>query len=284
MHEDSNTSYLGITESDFDDDPIQKYAAAQEDNMVSYQNQYELDYIFETEKTFLVARAYYRQFHRDWYKVNDLYDTTADDNTGLGSIVKDPTTYATELEYIKGVTDTPTNIKIRVRHNDRTYVSTGVQADGGVNFGTKYKSIVKYGLRYHTDGVKRDQTQDFYDMRSGRMANATQDADYSDKREYEATAISGYVQDTTYVNDFALSVGLRDEYITSDYPKNSSGESQDKEDSYNTVLPGGSILYNFSQEMNAFFGVHKGLSQFQQASKKMLIQQVQSTTNLDLDS
>ena len=69
LHEDSESSYLGITEADLSDDPLQKYAAAQEDNMLAYHNQYELDYIYETESSYVITRAYYRRYHRDWYKL-----------------------------------------------------------------------------------------------------------------------------------------------------------------------------------------------------------------------
>ena len=91
------------------------------------------------------------------------------------------------------------------------------------------------------------------------MTNKTQDADYKDIREYEAMAVSAYVQDSAYVGDFLLSVGLRNEYIESAAPVGKSGAKQpDKKDDYNTMLPGGSILYNITEEMNTFFGVHKG--------------------------
>ena len=146
-----------------------------------------------------------------------------------------------------------------MRHNDRTYTSTGVAVDGGAQFELGGKNVLKYGLRYHQDGVKRDQTQDLYDMIGGRMTNKTQDADYKDIREYEAMAVSAYVQDSAYVGDFLLSVGLRNEYIESAAPVGKSGAKQpDKKDDYNTVLPGGSISYNITEEMNTFFGVHKG--------------------------
>ena len=113
-----------------------------------------------------------------------------------------------------------------MRHNDRTYTSTGVAVDGGAQFELGGKNVLKYGLRYHQDGVKRDQTQDLYDMIGGRMTNKTQDADYKDIREYEAMAVSAYVQDSAYVGDFLLSVGLRNEYIESAAPVGKSGAKQ----------------------------------------------------------
>ena len=135
----------------------------------------------------------------------------------------------------------------------------GAAVDGGMQFTLGGKNVLKYGLRYHQDGVKRDQTQDYYDMIAGRMTNKAKDDSYEDIREYEATAISAYVQDTAYIGDFIVSFGVRDEYITSAAPIGKTGEKQpDKEDKYNAVLPGGSVLYNISEELNTFFGVHKG--------------------------
>ena len=120
-------------------------------------------------------------------------------SVSLGSIIGNPTTGPnTEyLPYLKGTQDsTDAGIKLNVRHNDRTYLSMGAAVDGGMQFTLGGKNVLKYGLRYHQDGVKRDQTQDYYDMIAGRMTNKAKDDSYEDIREYEATAISAYVQDT----------------------------------------------------------------------------------------
>ncbi|MEQ9021319.1 MAG: Fe3+-dicitrate receptor, partial [Pseudomonadales bacterium] len=65
--EDANETYLGLTASDFDDNPYQRYAASQLDNMDAEQSRFSLQHYIEMPGGVnIVTTAYRNDFARNW--------------------------------------------------------------------------------------------------------------------------------------------------------------------------------------------------------------------------
>ena len=61
---------LGITKEDFDQNPYQRYAASQLDNIDLKQRQYVLTHSIEVDKNLELQTSIYRtDFERNWYKL-----------------------------------------------------------------------------------------------------------------------------------------------------------------------------------------------------------------------
>ena len=87
----SDETYLGLTDVDFDANPIRRYAASAGDVFDSEHEQYQLSYVFSSADTWRgEVTAYRNDFHRNWYKLQSV------DGTGIDDVLTDPA-YATEL-------------------------------------------------------------------------------------------------------------------------------------------------------------------------------------------
>ena len=119
--QDSNATYLGLTDDDFAMDPYRRYAGSEGDNIASEHEQYQLTYVFDPGHSWRgEITAYHNDFKRNWYKLRSV------DGTSISNILGDPAAYVQELAYIKGATS-PDDALLK-RANNREYYSEGIQA------------------------------------------------------------------------------------------------------------------------------------------------------------
>ena len=124
----SDETYLGLTDADFASDPNLRYAASAGDVFDSEHAQYQLSYALDPGNSWRAEiTAYRNEFKRNWYKLQSV------NGTGIGSILDDAATFATELAYLKG--DTSPDDAIAKRANKRSYYSQGIQASLEWDFG-----------------------------------------------------------------------------------------------------------------------------------------------------
>ena len=110
----SDETYLGLTDQDFAADPFRRYAASAGDQFVSDHRQLQLSYVVESEGSWSgIVTAYRNDFDRDWFKLQSV------DGVGINNILVDPTTYATELGYLRGANSQMTQLS-----NDTTIAAT----------------------------------------------------------------------------------------------------------------------------------------------------------------
>ncbi len=119
--QDSNASYLGLTDEDFAIDAYQRYAGSDGDNIATEHEQYQLTYVIDPGLSWRgEITAYRNDFDRNWYKLRSV------NGTSISNILEDPESYAQELDYIKGGTS-PDDALLK-RANNRSYYSEGIQA------------------------------------------------------------------------------------------------------------------------------------------------------------
>ena len=131
--ENSNETYLGLTDEDFDQTPYRRYSGSQKDNMTNEQNQWHIRYVVQPAKFLDITTTVYRSnFERNWYKLDKVkYDTGS--KISIASILDDPTTYQKEYSLLTG-NSSPNSDALFVKNNNRSYYAKGIQGVIGLNF------------------------------------------------------------------------------------------------------------------------------------------------------
>jgi len=263
----SNETYLGITESDFDANPYQRYASSQKDQMDNEHLQLMITHQLAFSKDFLWSTtAYYNDFYRNWYKLNDV--TANDEKVGISNILESPTSYPLHFAYITGIENSD-NGALNVKANNRNYLSKGVQTKLDYHFYTgQLFHDIELGARYHYDEEDRFQWVDSYNMVNGAMELDQNGVPGTDaNRISSATAFSSYMLYKVRINGLTLTPGLRYENITLELedfgkedPDRSGVNLSTRENQVAIFIPGIGFNYTFNNDLSVFGGVHKGFA------------------------
>lgn len=254
--EDSDETYLGITDSDFATDPFRRYAGSQVDNMDANHEQFHIRHYADFNSFDITTTAYRNNFSRNWYKLQSV------EIAGSSKSLSDALDDATYLDALKGTSnlDGGDDNNLKVRANDRDYYSTGIQSDLSTKFKlgqTAHKLDV--GLRYHADQEDRFQQEDSYSITDGVMNLTSAGAPGSNaNREGDGQSYAAYLLDEINVNNWTISPGARYEHIIlqrTDYNSNTQTEN-----TIDVIVPGIGATYHVSEKLNVFSGVHKGFA------------------------
>jgi len=267
VEQDSDETYLGLTDADFRATPNRRYAASQVDNIKTDHEQVELrHYIQFSDALDLTTVAYKNEFSRNWYKLNDVRNNA---NTGwlsLGTVLNNPAANANQYAWLTGANSLAG--ALRVRNNNREYYSQGVQSVLGWNLDAGgAQHAFEVGVRYHEDQEDRYQSDDRYTMVNGTMVLASRGAPGSqDNRIGDAKAISVYVQDEIRAGDWIITPGLRYESIDLTQTRYSTATGDRttpvavQKDSLTQWLPGLGVTYLVSDNLNVFASAHRGFN------------------------
>lgn len=266
---DSNETYLGLTQADFDADPYQRYAASALDNIDTEHEQYQLTHEIEFGGGIqVVTTAYRNEFSRDWFKFHDIRNAAGDGNVSGNSVLTGGATTATELSWLKGLADSSEGA-IRIRHNARSYVSKGIQSLIAIPFETgEVVHDLELSLRYHEDLEDRLQNDERYTVTNGALVFASEGTKGSaGNRVVSAKAWAFFVQDTIKFGDWTVVPGVRFESIDldrSDWDGSDTSraglERQRDTVHVNTFIPGLGVNYSVDDNLMITAGVFKGFN------------------------
>ena len=287
--QNSDQSYLGLTDHDFSRDAYRRYGLSALDNIDTSHEQQILRYQFDvTEKISFSAIAYNNEHERDWFKTEgidfDGSETVATMSRtswfnviqaiNVGSSLGGFT--AQELQAVMdGAVDTAPG-SIQLRSNARTYFSRGIQfkLDWLTEIGST-RHEVTMGLRLHEDEEDRLQRNSSYHQESGRLVlddiGLTGNAG---NRIQEAEALSLHVQDRIGIGKCALTPRLRDENIdqarsryeirdgrtTDPASRDMSNIRDTRQNDTSVLLPGIGVVYAYNENLSFIGGVHKGFT------------------------
>ena len=267
--ENSDETYVGLTKNDLDEDPYQRYAASSLDNMQWEHTQFQLTHIFEPSLTSQVTTdVYYNTFSRDWFKLNSFGDGVP----SVGEILKDPTS-SNNAGYLEVITGQRNSIldaeQLLIGNNGRDYISQGIQTKFNTDLiALGYNHQLEVGMRIHSDEVKRNHTQQAYDMVNGELVLAGSALDTTTRNTGEATAIALYIKDDIEIDNTTVSLGLRSENIESkltdhelaDKPNKTAEEEAAVTNSstQNVLLPGIGTFTQINESFGILAGIHKG--------------------------
>lgn len=287
--QDSDQSYLGLTDEDFGTDPYRRYGVSALDHIATDHDQAIFSYSFDiSERTSFRAIAYRNIHARTWFKTEGIDFDGSDSaeslsRTSWSSVISSINSGSdrggfspSELAGIlNGSVDTPAG-SIQVRSNARTYFSKGTQLwlQHGFELGGSTHEL-QISVRKHADEEDRLQRNSAYSQVGGQLqlddlgllGNAG-------NRLQEADALAIYIDDTIDFGRLAITPGLRYEFIdqmrtrweirsgrTTDPSDRSDGNLRSTRQNKTKVLsPGIGFSYGANDELIVFGGAHKGFT------------------------
>lgn len=254
--EDSDETYLGLTQDDFDNDPFRRYASTQNDNMDASHRSYHIRHFADFGNFDATTTLYHNQFARNWYKLDDV--TIGGVTRSLGAALNDPT-YLAALRGEANLDGSAAN-NLTIRANNRNYYATGIQSDLATRFATgDVDNSLEFGARYHYDKEDRFQNEDLYAINNGVMALTREGAPGSNaNRHASAKATALYLLNEMSYQNWTIVPGVRYEYI--DLKREDFNNGQVIESSVDALVPGIGLGYAFTDTFSMFGGIHKGFA------------------------
>jgi Fe(3+) dicitrate transport protein len=255
--EQSNETYVGLTKSDFDVDPYRRYAGSSLDNMQWEHSQLQLTHVFEPSLTSTVTTDIYRnEFSRDWFKLNGFVD-----GTSIEDVLSSPDTNITRYQILTGTTQsTAASERLFIGNNGRDFISQGIQSKlnaDAIAFGLSHQ--IEVGVRLHMDEIKRNHTEQSYDMTSsGLQVTSGSSLNTTKINKGEATALAIYIKDDVQIASSTISLGLRSETIETSLTDTTTGTEEVVEATENVLVPGIGVFTQLSENFGILAGVHKG--------------------------
>ncbi len=264
--EDSNETYVGLSDSDFEATPYRRYAGSQADEMVNDHIQFMATHLLAFSDHFhITTNAYYNGFSRNWYKLDAV--TLNGERRGIAGILSNPDDNLSYFQLVSGEQNSPSDALL-VKANNRTYVSKGVQTKFDYHWtGEHTFHDIEIGLRYHYDEEDRYQWVDGYNILNGIMNRTSEGAPGTDaNRISDARAFASFALYKFKYKDLTITPGLRYENILlsrTNYGSNDierlGSDLSFRENNSAVWIPGMGFNYNFST-FSVFGGVHKGFS------------------------
>ncbi len=287
--QDSEQSYLGLTDNDFNGDALRRYGLSEKDNINTEHEQWMLSYQYAFSDTLSFNVTGYDNDHeRDWFKTEGI-DLDGSPNAQDFSRVSwfnvvqainlnepvDGTTPDELQAILDGTADTAPGA-VQLRSNSREYYSRGVQ--GGFNWQLTTGALehdLEFQLRYHEDEEDRLQRNSTYTQIDGALVLDDEGLlGNAGNRVQEAEAWSAYIYDRIEFGNWVFTPGLRYEDIdqkrtrweireglTDDPSSRDPDNLRDtRSNSTDVWLPGLGVLYNISSSLAVLGGVHKGFS------------------------
>jgi len=252
----ANETYLGLSEADFKADPQRRYAASRFDNIATDQNNSYLRYaVSPTDDTDIITTLYSTDFKRNWYKLKDLRNVNGN-TIGLSAALAG-TQNGEGLDCLKG----DLACTLRVRANNRSYKSNGIESVGYFRFGSDdVKHEVTAGLRLNNDQIRRFQWDDDYTQATnGTISDMTAGTPGGAGDRLQTTkALALFVQDTIETGAWTITPGIR--YETLDQAYESPLGTSKGTNKMDMTGGGVGVSYKIDESLTAFGGLHRGFS------------------------
>ena len=275
----SNQSYLGLTDTDFRNNPTRRYGLSALDKIDTEHTQLILRYNFAlSEALSLNATAYNNGHKRTWFKTEGI-DPDGSPNaqalrrTSWSSIIRAVNTgsavrgvAASRLQQIlNGDLDTAPG-SIQIRSNAREYFSRGIQL--GLNWSGATGPLrhnLEIGLRYHQDEEDRLQRNSSYRQLNGALQLSDRGVlGNAGNRVQEAQALAVHIYDTIEYGRWVFTPGLRLESIDQKRTRYRGGRNRSfrdsRENNTDVLLPGFGAIYTLDKRQSLLAGIHKGFT------------------------
>ncbi len=258
--EESDETYLGLTDADFDEDPYRRYAGSQLDRMEWDRVQIELFHEVDLAPNLVLETAlYHHDFARVWGKLNRFRN-----GPELNTLLANPTagTNAVFYQVLTGQIDSSnTDEHLMIGTNDREFISQGIQT--GVRWAEendrgRIERALRAGLRLHRDEAVRLHTEDAYRMVGGRLVFNGDPRLVNTDTTASAEAVALYASYTQRFGSLLVTPILRGELIRTEFEDHATGA--DDAETNGIVLPGLDAAYEVDEQWTVRAGVYRGFS------------------------
>jgi Fe(3+) dicitrate transport protein len=255
--EQSNETYLGITDADFHATPDRRYLASKDNKMDNHRTLIELSHKLRfSPEIDVTTTAYRHDFARIWRKVNGFRDAD------IGDVLAHPETPKNAIYRgnLAGDVDTQSAAQaILIGPNNRKFVSQGVQMQARIAARTgPVQHHVTYGVRAHNDEIVRLHTQDGFLMEGGQLVADGRVTQVTASNKAQTIALAMWATDAMTWGPMTLTPGVRIEAIHAAYRDNLTGLHDGA--NYHVVIPGVSGYLALRRDFGILAGVHKGFS------------------------
>ncbi len=261
QREESNETYLGLSDADFRRDALRRYAASADDHMAWGRTQGQLRYSLATADLDLDVVAYRHDLSRVWNKVNGLRG-----GPGLHDVLTfaDVGVFPLFVQRLRRGEDLGVDgdSAILIGPNQRTFFSQGIAATarGRLELGP-VEQRVELGLRLHQDGVRRQHSERGFRLVQGGLVDLGEEDVVTADNAATATALAVHVADEVRIGPVSFVPGVRVEVIhgvftdaLADAPEGAVESDQ------LAVLPGVGVAWQASDAVVVLAGVHRGFS------------------------
>lgn len=250
----ANEGYTGLTEDDFADSPYRRYAGSRFDQMNSEHSRSYLRHFYElAQETMLTTTLYYNRFHRDWFKLNDVRDSNGDSRSLSQTLAGG----GAHLAVLRGEAAGT----LRVRHNNRSYRSYGIDSHITHDHNLLDKeNHADIGIRYHVDNVRRFQTNELFSQDANGAITARDPGTPGDAgdRDQTSKALAIYAENEIVVNDkLSITPGIRWETVDQHYWQAGPAAG---DGSLHLLAGGIGATYDSTEQLSFFGGIHQGYS------------------------
>lgn len=254
--EDSDATYIGLTDEDFRADPKRRYRASRLARFQSEHFNTHINYGVMAGGLYLNAKAYWNQFERQWNKLDGFVAGRA-----LQSIFGAPHRFAREYDLIVGAVDSiPTDAQtLDFTNNDRAFTSRGVQLTVVAEAETGQVSHkLTVGARLHGDEVKRDHQPRGYLMQGGELVWDGLDRPVKLWNQADTLAVAAFLTDELNWRGLTLTLGLRHENIDGEWEDLWHGVR--RKNSQSVVSPGVGLHWQVTESLGLLAGTYRGFS------------------------
>ncbi len=252
---EANETYLGLSEDDFDADPNRRYAASRFDEIDTEQDRWHVRWYAEpNEDLDLTLTLYGSSFDRDWFKLKDVRDAGG----ARLSLSEALAAGGSHLRTIRGEAAG----ELRVRHNARTYTSSGYEAAATYRFenGDVLHELTG-GIRVHTDRIRRFQRDENFTQAANGAITARDPGTPGDagNRRQRTDSVALWLQDEIGIDRLTLTPGIRMEDLRLDHTDfdDLSTRGRDRLDMKALGIGG---TWEHDDLWTFFGGVHEGFS------------------------
>ena len=257
--EDSDETYLGLTDLDFENTPERRYSASQLDRFQSEHKQFHLNHtITLSSSTELNTKVYFNEFDRSWNKFDGFIDGPKPQD-----VLRAPNQYLSEYYVLKGALNSTVSenkdLSIDVTENDRSYSSQGIQFE--LLTSTNWLGLdnqVKLGFRFHEDDVRRNHYRRGFLMSSGDLISDDIDRGLKTNNYAKTEALALYLSDQVTWSDLTVTLGFRYEDIDGSVDNYLSDVRNTN--SQKVTTPGLGIHWQLSDSLGLLAGIYAGYS------------------------
>ncbi len=259
--EDSDETYLGLSDEDFQRNPLRRYAASRGDHMNWQRSQVVLRHVVDFGSGRSVETALYRHdFHRVWRKINRF------GSADIASVLRAPQTERNKI-FMRLLGLDPglsTEETLYIGPNDRRFVSQGVTTVGSTRWaGEGWENRAELGLRLHYDHLDRKHSEDPFVLNAGKLERGPGATIVTSDGLNSALALAAHASDAFTRGRLTVTPGLRFELINMKTEDRLpvGGQLAPRGSSWQTAfVPGIGAYYALFPSFGVLGGAYRGFS------------------------
>ena len=268
IEENSDQSYVGLSQASFNANPRLRYGATAYDEMMNDGEQTSITYVGDFDNFDVVFTSWQNDYYRDWFKVSDFNnkkDHGEDDD--INELISNANNGSSTAQ---DILDGKLPVQIEYKHNNRYYTNEGYQFKVSTEVGIH---AITLGYRDMEDSESRIQAYEYADQAAdGSLSDLYGYVGLggSNNRLRETDATSYFVQDTISMDRLTVTVGYRsEEYdkVENRWDDGVSGSRTQPKSGYINKKSSGDYsttgigaTYDINENLKLVAGFHQGMS------------------------